>query len=221
MKYLQRQTAELQNVFDGKTETFKEESGSPRCVGEPFPMFSDEENEDEELGEGRLCSRMTPLSDVDYKLSDQSGQMDGPRVKEIWLAEKQEEVATAKRKLEKLDVAYVKKRIELTRILDDFQHLAEVKTQLTARVGELTEQIQQAKRLHGIIEELFRGNSQGGKQRLVPKPPSPQPESLWAAVAAGAAAAARNSGPSASAAGSQEDRKDPETSGCGGAAGPV
>ena len=80
-------------------------------------------------------------------------------------------MATAKRKLEKLDVAYVKKRIELTRILDDFQHLAEVKTQLTARVGELTEQIQQAKRLQGISEELFPGSSQGGKRRLVPKPP--------------------------------------------------
>ena len=57
-------------------------------MGEPFPMFSDEENEDEEFDESRVCSRMSPLSDVDYKLSDQSGQMDGPKVKESWLAEK-------------------------------------------------------------------------------------------------------------------------------------
>ena len=87
VKYHQRQMAELQKIVDGKSAATKEESGSPRCVGEPFPMFSDEENEDEEPDESRLCSRMTPLSDVDYKLSDQSGQMDGPRVKESWLAE--------------------------------------------------------------------------------------------------------------------------------------
>ena len=120
-------------------------------------------------------------------------------------------MATATRKLEKLDAAYVKKRIELTRILDDFQHLADVKSQLTARVGELTEQIQLARRLQGISEELLPSGNQGGQRKLVPKLPStPPPERLWAAAAAGAAAGARSSGSSVSAAGGQEDRRDPE-----------
>ena len=51
----------------------------------------------------------------------------------------------AKRKLERLDTASVEKRIELTRLLDDFQQLVEVNARLTERIEDLTAQLRASK----------------------------------------------------------------------------
>ena len=81
----------------------------------------------------------------------------------------------ARRKLERLDTAYVENRIELTRLLDDFQQLAEVKARLTERIEGLTAQILQAKQLLETTEELYAGGDREGQRELVPRPPSTPP----------------------------------------------
>ena len=94
----------------------------------------------------------------------------------------------------RLDDAYNQKRRELNRLLEDFEHLAEVKRTLTERVRDLTDQVTIARRLRHISAELCGDDEHGADDRKVPKPPAtPPPERLREAalLAAGRTVAAR------------------------------
>lgn len=176
--------------------------GRERCVGEPFPIFSDAEADDDD-GEGALpveppfVSRLVPLEEVSRGAGTRSGSIEQPQVREGWLSAKLREIAEAKGKLVRLDDAYNLKRRELNRLLEDFEHLAEVKRTLTERVRDLTDQVTIARRLRHISAELCGDDEHGVDDRKVPKPPStPPPERLreTALLAAGRTAVARGKG---------------------------
>ena len=170
-----------------------------RCAGEQFPIFSDEEaNDDNDEGvlpaEPRFVSRLAPLAEANRGAGAGSGPIEQPQVREGWLSAKLREIAEAKGKLVRLDDAYNQKRRELNRLLEDFEHLAEVKRTLTERVRDLTDQVTIARRLRHISAELCGDDEHGADDRKVPKPPStPPPDRLREAalLAAGGTAVAR------------------------------
>ena len=155
-----------------------------RCAGEQFPIFSDGEADDDN-GEGafpaepRFVSRPTPLMEANRGAGADSGPIEQPQVREGWLSAKLREIAEAKSKLVRLDDAYNQKRRELNRLLEDFEHLAEVKRTLTDRVRDLTDQVTIARRLRHISAELCGDDEHGAGGKKVPKPPTtPPPDSL-------------------------------------------
>ena len=182
--------------FEKVMETVQERRG--RCVGESFPIFSDEEaGEDIDADEPQFVSRLTPLEQLGRGTSAGSGSSDQPQIREGWLTAKLREISEAKGKLVRLDDAYNQKRRELNRLLEDFEHLADVKRALTERVRDLTDQVTIARRLRHISAELCGDDEQGNEERRVPRPPAtPPPERLREAaiIAAGRAAAARIGG---------------------------
>ena len=82
--------------------------GRERCVGEPFPIFSDAEADDDD-DEGALpveppfVSRLVPLEEVSRGAGTRSGSIEQPQVREGWLSAKLREIAEAKGKLVRLD----------------------------------------------------------------------------------------------------------------------
>ena len=172
------QVEALDADFERTTE--KDDDRRERCAGEPFEIFSDAEAVEEgEMAELRLVSRLVPLEEMDGGASTGSGIGEQPRIREGWLNAKMAEIAEVKSKLVRLDDAYNRKRRELNRQLEDFEHLADVKRALTAKVRDLTDQVTIARRLRHISAELCGGDDQGNDDRKVPKPPAtPPPEKL-------------------------------------------
>ena len=168
----------MEEVMDKDFETVAEPARARhgQCEGEAFPIFSDGEAEDDvDADDGRFVSRLTPLEQLERGDGDGNGEIDQPQIREGWLAAKLQEIAVAKGKLVRLDDAYNEKRRDLNRLLEDFEHLAEVKRQLTERVRDLTDQVTIARRLRHISLELCGGDEQGTHGRRVPRPPTMPP----------------------------------------------